>query len=66
MGAVRNDRWRRFDLFWMLHIMDYTERQRFHTPWLTGFAALGVATSFTGLCLAALVMFGRRKSQADG
>ena len=34
--AVRHDRWRLFDWFWMLHIMDYDERSDFSTPLLTG------------------------------
>lgn len=55
----RNATWRRFDFFWMLHIMDYSERTDFSTPWLTGFALLGVATSLTGLAL--LVVHYRRR-----
>lgn len=49
--ARRNDAWRRFDFFWMLHTMDYGGRDDFNTPWLTGFAAIGVLSALTGLVL---------------
>ena len=58
--AVRTDTWRRFDWFWMLHIMDYDARTDFHHPLLTGAALLGVATSLSGLLLAAFVLRPRR------
>ena len=47
----RNDTWRVWDFFWMLHIMDYTERASFNHPliWMFGFAAVWLAT--TGLWL---------------
>ncbi len=45
----RNATWRRFDFFWMLHIMDYSEREDFSTPWLKIFAGLGVLTALSGL-----------------
>lgn len=54
LGAVRNDLWRRFDWLWMLHIMDYREREDFGTPWLKAAALLGLATALTGLVLAGL------------
>ncbi len=60
--SVRNDTWRRFDFFWMLHIMDYSERKDFHHPLLTSAAALGVTTALTGLWLAILVLRPRRAS----
>lgn len=43
----RNDTWRVWDFFWMLHIMDYTERASFNHPliWLFGFAAVWLATT---------------------
>lgn len=55
-GAVRNDLWRRFDWFWMLHIMDYGEREDFGTPWLKAAALLGLSTALTGLVLAGLTL----------
>ena len=52
--ARRNDRWRWFDLFWMLHVMDYEDRDDFNTWWLQVAAALGVITILSGFTLAAL------------
>lgn len=49
--ARRTDLWRLFDFFWMLHIMDYDEREDFHHPLLVVFAALAVLTSLSGLVL---------------
>ncbi len=31
---VRNDMWRFYDFFWMLHIMDYATRENFNNPLL--------------------------------
>lgn len=47
----RNDTWRLWDIFWMLHIMDYTERTSFNHPliWTFGFAAVWLA--ITGVWL---------------
>ncbi len=52
--ARRNNRWRWFDLFWMLHVMDYEDRDDFNTWWLQVAAALGVITILSGFTLAAL------------
>jgi len=52
--ARRNDRWRWFDLFWMLHVMDYQDRDDFNTWWLQVAATLGVVTILSGFTLAAL------------
>ena len=52
--ARRNDRWRWFDRFWMLHVMDYEDRDDFNTWWLQVAAALGVITILSGFTLAAL------------
>ena len=40
--AKRTDRWRLFDFLWMLHIMDYDEREDFNHPllYITAFSAL--------------------------
>lgn len=50
--ARRNNRWRWFDLFWALHIMDYGERDDFNTLWLQLIAGLGVVTVVSGYALA--------------
>ena len=53
-GAVtarRNRQWRIFDFFWMLHTMDYSGRDDFNHPLLTGFSILAILTALTGLTL---------------
>jgi hypothetical protein len=49
--ARRNTLWRIFDFLWMLHIMDYRERENFHHPLLTTMSALAVLSSASGLVL---------------
>lgn len=54
IGAVtarRNDAWRRFDLFWMLHTMDWEGRDDFNHPLLIGFAVLTLASILSGALL---------------
>jgi Na+-transporting NADH:ubiquinone oxidoreductase subunit F len=52
----RHDRWRRFDIFWMLHIMDYQNRTSFNNwivilaSWISLFIALsGIIVLFENL-----------------
>jgi len=47
----RNNLWRIFDFFWMLHIMDYGERESFNHWLLTGMSSLAIMTSASGLTL---------------
>ena len=47
----RNKLWRTFDFFWMLHIMDYRERESFNHVLLTGMSLLAILTSLSGLLL---------------
>ncbi len=49
--ARRTDRWRIYDFFWALHIMDYTGREDSHHPLLIAAAALAELTALTGLVL---------------
>ena len=49
--AMRTANWRVFDFFWMLHIMDYDERQDFSHPLITGVAALGGIIVISGFLL---------------
>ncbi len=49
--ARRNDRWRLFDFFWMLHIMDYENREDFNHPLLIGFALSSLLFVLTGFAL---------------
>lgn len=47
----RNKLWRIFDFFWMLHIMDYGERENFNHWLLTAMSVLAITTSTSGLIL---------------
>ncbi len=51
LKAVRTKLWRVFDFMWMLHIMDYNERDNINLWWLklASFAALMFALSGVGL-----------------
>ncbi len=48
---VRSDIWRFYDFFWMLHIMDYSERSDSHNWMLIIFSAFGTLFSLTGVVL---------------
>ena len=61
VSGVRTDIWRRFDWFWMLHIMDYKDRENFSSNLLRVAAFLGVTSSITGLMLAWAVYRPNRK-----
>jgi uncharacterized iron-regulated membrane protein len=53
-GAVvarRNDLWRFYDFFWMLHIMDYQERESFNHPLLVATAVTALLFVATGLVM---------------
>ncbi|WOX06902.1 NADH:ubiquinone reductase (Na(+)-transporting) subunit F [Microbulbifer pacificus] len=47
----RNDTWRLFDIFWMLHIMDYTERQDFNNPFVVAFGIGALLLSLSGFVM---------------
>ncbi|GAA61654.1 hypothetical protein P20652_3543 [Pseudoalteromonas sp. BSi20652] len=49
--TVRSTLWRIFDFFWMLHIMDYDEREDFNNPLLISFAATSVLFCLSGVLL---------------
>lgn len=49
--AHRNSTWRLFDFFWMLHIMDYSEREDFNHPLLIGAGIGGLWLALSGLWL---------------
>jgi uncharacterized iron-regulated membrane protein len=55
---VRSDIWRLFDIFWMLHIMDYEHREDFNNPLLIASAVLSLAFLATGMML--LIVWGRK------
>lgn len=48
---VRSDIWRLFDIFWMLHIMDYETRDNFNNPLLIGSAVVALIFTVTGMML---------------
>ncbi len=49
--ARRNDMWRRFDFFWMLHTMDYGGRDDFNSWLLIGASTFGLITISSGWLL---------------
>ncbi|WP_428268786.1 PepSY domain-containing protein [Haliangium sp.] len=59
--ARRNDAWRRFDFFWMLHTMDYGGRDDFNHPLLIAAAGLAVVTLGSGFLLWWLRLRRRRR-----
>ncbi|PHR51157.1 MAG: hypothetical protein COA47_18225, partial [Robiginitomaculum sp.] len=49
--AHRSRLWRFYDFFWMLHIMDYQERDDFNHPLLIFFAASAFLFALSGIAL---------------
>ena len=49
--ARRNDLWRTFDFVWMLHIMDYQDREDFNHPLLVATAATALLFVLTGAAM---------------
>ncbi|WP_404392612.1 hypothetical protein [Pseudoalteromonas phenolica] len=49
--TVRSTIWRIFDFFWMLHIMDYDEREDFNNPLLISFSVVSVLFCLSGIFL---------------
>lgn len=47
----RNSTWRLFDVFWMLHIMDYANRSNFNNPLVIGAGIGGLWLALTGVWL---------------
>ncbi len=67
--ARRNDRWRTYDFFWSLHIMDYRGREDFNHWLIRGAALLAMATVVSGialLTLRAIRWIGRLRRAAQG
>jgi hypothetical protein len=57
----RNDQWRAFDFFWMLHTMDYAGRDNFNHPLLTIASVIAILTTLAGLSLWAWRFVPRKK-----
>jgi hypothetical protein len=51
IGSFRTNEWRVFDFFWMLHTMDYNERDNINNYLLRGFSILGLITILSGFLL---------------
>ncbi|NVJ97319.1 MAG: PepSY domain-containing protein [Alphaproteobacteria bacterium] len=70
--ARRTDRWRLFDFFWMLHIMDYDEREDINNPLLITTAGCALVFALSGFFLLFFRFYrrdfnfilGRRKREA--
>jgi uncharacterized iron-regulated membrane protein len=52
--ARRNSVWRLYDFFWMLHIMDYKEREDFNNPLVKTASITGLIFALTGVYLVIL------------
>jgi hypothetical protein len=66
LTSVRTGTWRLYDFFWGLHIMDWTEHERFNTPWLMAFAAGGLVFGVAGAILLFMRWPRRRRRKAQG
>lgn len=51
VAARRNGTWRLYDFFWMLHIMDYDERDDFNHPLLIVASLIALIASLSGIGL---------------
>ena len=51
MLARRTTRWRVFDFLWMLHIMDYDEREDFNHPLLVSASLIALLAALSGVGL---------------
>ena len=49
--SFRNDQWRIFDFLWMMHTMDYQERDNFNNWLLRVFSVFGLVTLLSGFTL---------------
>lgn len=59
----RNRVWRFYDFFWMLHIMDYRERENFNNPLIRTFAATGFLFALSGATLVVFRLRGGRYAE---
>jgi len=57
---VKTDTWRLWDIAWMFHIMDYTERQSFNHPLI-----VTVATGVAWLAMSGLILLFRSFRRSD-
>ncbi|WOX06901.1 hypothetical protein [Microbulbifer pacificus] len=64
LATRRHNYWRAFDFFWMLHIMDYEERENIHNPLLLTVTIVSLTGVLAGLILL-FYSFGRRNKTAS-
>ncbi len=57
--AIRNSAWRAWDFLWMLHIMDYDDRDDIGTWLLKLFSVMALLTAIAGIALYALIPWRR-------
>lgn len=62
--SFRNNKWRLFDFLWMMHTMDYKERDNFNNWLLRCFALFGLVTILSGFVLFWVSRKGKRKKIA--
>ena len=60
MQLLRNDTWRLWDIFWMIHIMDYTKRESFNHPLI-----ITIASGVTWLTLSGVILLFRSFRRQD-
>lgn len=63
---TRTDTWRLYDLFWMLHTMDYRGRDDFNHPLVVLFASAALGVALTGALLIVRVFRPRRSEPLEG
>ncbi|NVK23546.1 MAG: hypothetical protein HWE10_01335 [Gammaproteobacteria bacterium] len=51
VSAARSNIWRIFDFLWMLHIMDYDEREDFNNPLVIFMASIGTLLTLSGVLM---------------
>ncbi len=59
---VRTPLWRAYDFAWMLHIMDYQERENSHNPLLIASSITALGFTLSGIVLLVLTLKRRRRS----
>lgn len=60
---VRTPLWRAYDFAWMLHIMDYQDRENSHNPLLIASSLTALAFTLSGIVLLVLTLRRRRRSE---
>ncbi len=64
VASRRNDIWRVFDFFWMLHIMDYGERENINNPLVKTASATGLVFALSGIIMV-IYRLGRGRYKND-